>query len=108
MCGARPDGRGMGVTETPRIDLPAPVMDAELGKCRHCDWTTLREHSISMARKLRVTGLMPTDAEVIRADRLLGMLQCAARLFHRLGHCMLTWLILCEMAMFLAFLSPSI
>ncbi len=32
-------------------------------------------------------GLMPTDAEVtvIRADRLLGMLQCA-RLFHRIEH----------------------
>ena len=39
MCGARPDGRGVGVTETPLIDLLAtPVMDAELGKCRHCDW----------------------------------------------------------------------
>jgi hypothetical protein len=34
-----------------------------------------------------VIGLMPTDAEVtvIRADRLLGMLQCA-RLFHRIEH----------------------
>ena len=85
MCGARPDGRGMGVTETPRMDLPAPVLDAELGKCGHCDWTTLREHSISMAGKLRVIGLMPTDAEVIRADRLLGMLQCA-RLLDHLGH----------------------
>jgi hypothetical protein len=88
MCGARPDGRGVGVTVTPLIDLPAtPVMEAKLGKCGHCAWTTLLvcEYSISMARKLRVIGLMPTDAEVIRADRLLGMLQCA-RLFHRLGH----------------------
>ena len=85
MCGARPDGRGMGVTETPRMDLPAPVLDAELGKCGHCDWTTLREHSISMAGKLLVIGLMPTDAEAIRADRLLGMLQCA-RLLDHLGH----------------------
>ena len=33
MCGARPDGRGVGVTETPLIDLPAtPVMEAKLGK----------------------------------------------------------------------------
>ncbi len=60
MCGARPDGRhgGVGVTETPLIDLPA-----ELGKCGHCAWTTLREHCITimMARKLRVIGLMPTD-----------------------------------------------
>ena len=86
MCGARPDGRGVGVTETPLIDLLAtPVMDAELGKCRHCDWTTLRQYTSSMARKLRVIGLMPTDAEVIRADRLLGMLQCA-RLLDHLGH----------------------
>jgi hypothetical protein len=60
-------------------------MDAELGKCGHCSWTTLRKHSILMARKLRVMSLMPTDADVVRADRLLGMLQCA-RLFHRLGH----------------------
>jgi hypothetical protein len=60
-------------------------MDAELGKCGHCSWTTLRKHSILLARKLRVMSLMPTDADVVRADRLLGMLQCA-RLFHRLGH----------------------
>ena len=86
MCGARPDGRGVGVTETPLIDLQAtPVMEAKLGKCGHCSWTTLRKHSILMARKLRVIGLMRTDADVVRADRLLGMLQCA-RLFHRLGH----------------------
>jgi hypothetical protein len=86
MCGARPDGRGVGVTETPLNDLPATsVMDAELRKCGHCSWTTLRKHSILLARKLRVMGLMPTDADVVRADRLLGMLQCA-RLFHRLGH----------------------
>ncbi len=38
-----------------------------------------------MAGKLHVIGLMPTDADVVRADRLLGMLQCA-RLFHRLVH----------------------
>jgi len=38
-----------------------------------------------MARKLRVNGLKPTDADVVRADRLLGMLQCA-RLFHRIEH----------------------
>jgi hypothetical protein len=38
-----------------------------------------------MARKLRVIGLMPTDAEVIRADRLLALLQCA-RLLDHLGH----------------------
>ena len=86
MCGARPDGRGVGVTGTPLDDLPAtPVMDTELGKCGHCSWTTLRKHSILLARKLRVMGLMPTDADVVRADRLLGMLQCA-RLFHRIEH----------------------
>jgi hypothetical protein len=76
----------VGVTETPLIDLPAtPVMEAKLGKCGHCDWTTLSKHSILMARKLRVNGLKPTDADVVRADRLLSMLQCA-RLFHRIGH----------------------
>jgi hypothetical protein len=32
-----------------------------------------------------VNGLKPTDADVVRADRLLGMLQCA-RLFHRIEH----------------------
>ncbi len=40
MYGARPDGRGVGVTETPPIGLPATqVMDAKLGKCGHCEWT---------------------------------------------------------------------
>ena len=70
MCAARPgrgsDGRGVGVTETPLIasDLPAtPVMEAKLGKCGHCAWTSLREHSISMGRKLHVTHGDRSDAD---------------------------------------------
>ena len=53
MYATRPDVRGVGVTETPLIDLPAtPEMEAKLGKWGHCDWTSLREHCISMGRKL--------------------------------------------------------
>jgi hypothetical protein len=35
----------------------------KLGKCGHCDWTTLRRHCISMGRKPHVIGLMHPELE---------------------------------------------
>jgi hypothetical protein len=62
MCGARPDGRGVGVTETPLNDLPATsVMDAELRKCGHCFWCDalmIRSLSVFLTRRRSWTDVM--------------------------------------------------